>query len=87
MAQQRPRHADPDIPDDWLTHEAAVAFFDDQARRLLGIPTEEFLRRWDDGEYGDLDDNGLGRRVNQLVMLMPVVRPDVHSKPRPRRQG
>ena len=85
MAQQRPRHDDPDIPDDWLTREEAAALFDQKVQRLLGISTAEFLRRWDAGDYGDLDDNGIGRKVHEIVMLMPVVRPDVHSKPRPRR--
>ncbi len=87
MAQRSPV---PEIDDDgvppvdWLTPEQARELFDADVRRLLGISTEEFLRRWDAGAYFDLDEYGVGRAVNELVMSMGVVRPDVHGKPRPR---
>lgn len=87
MAQRSPV---PEIDDDGvppvdhLTPEEARELFDSDVRRLLGITTEEFLRRWDAGEYADLDEFGIGRKVNELVMTMGVVRPDVHGKPRPR---
>lgn len=69
---------------DTLTHEEAVAWFGYKVRALLGISTDEFLRRWDAGEYFDIGEDGIGRKVNELVMSMGVVRPDVHGKPRPR---
>jgi hypothetical protein len=92
MAQRSPA---PDLDDevparrhpDSLTHEEAVALFGETVQRLLGISTEEFLRRWDAGEYYAQEEDALGRRVNELVMIMGVVRPDVHDKPRPRPRG
>lgn len=47
--------------------------FDHQARRLLTISGQEFLERWDAGEYRDMIDPDLARRVNRLAMLMPFV--------------
>jgi hypothetical protein len=70
-----------------LTHEQAVALFGETVQRLLGISTEEFLRRWDAGDYYGMEEDALGRKVNELVMFMGVVRPDVHGKPRPRPRG
>lgn len=72
---------------DSLIHEEAVALFGRKVERLLGIPTEEFLRRWDAGEYHGIGEEGIGRKVNELVMAMGVVRPDVHEHPRPRPRG
>jgi hypothetical protein len=58
-----------------LSREEGRRLFDRQARRYLGISGEEFLERWDAGEYGDPDDrtkNPPG--VMQLAMLLPFVR-------------
>ncbi len=90
MAQRSPvpEIANDDAPPvDWLTPEQARRLFDADVRRLLGISTEEFLQRWDAGEYADLDEHGIGSAVNELVMTLGVVRPDVHGKPRPRPRG
>lgn len=40
----------------FLTQEEARAHFDAQARRLLEMSGEEFLRRLDAGEFDDLID-------------------------------
>jgi hypothetical protein len=53
----------------WLSDEEAVAFFDRNARALLGISGEEFLRRWDAGEFHDRFD--VDPDITSLVMLMP----------------
>lgn len=58
-----------------LSREEGRQLFDRQARRYLGISGEEFLKKWDAGEYGDPDDrtkNPPG--VMQLAMLLPFVR-------------
>lgn len=74
-----------DVGVDWLTHDEAVAMFDASVRRKLGMSTEEFLRRWDAGEFFDVTEETLfGRRLNEIIMMMPIVRPDVLTKPRPR---
>jgi hypothetical protein len=51
----------------WLTQEEARAYFDSQARRLVGMSGEEFLRRLDAGEFNDLiDDPG---PIGNLAMI------------------
>lgn len=59
----------PDI--DVIEGEEGRAYFDRRARALLGISGEEFLRRWDAGEYRPVPDTPEGRKVGRLVMLMP----------------
>lgn len=58
-----------------LSREEGRQLFDRQARRYLGISGDEFLEKWDAGEYGDPDDrtkNPPG--VMQLAMLLPFVK-------------
>lgn len=59
---------------DLLTPEEARAFFDRRARELLDISGEEFLRCWDAGEYRPIPDDAEGRKVGELVMMMPFAR-------------
>jgi hypothetical protein len=59
---------------DLLTPEEARAFFDRRARELLHISGEEFLRRWDAGEYRPVPDDAEGRKVGELVMMMSFAR-------------
>lgn len=55
-----------------LTVEEARAYFDAQARRLVGMSGEEFLRRLDAGEFDDLiDEPG---PIGNLEMLSPFGR-------------
>jgi len=65
--------ADPDeIPGiHFTTPEEALAIFDNEARRVLGISGEEFLLRWDAGKYQPVPDTREGRKIGLLVMLMP----------------
>jgi hypothetical protein len=48
--------------------------FDYQARKLLGISGEEFLRKWDAGEYRDVADAPEQRHIMRLAMLIPFGR-------------
>ena len=58
----------------FLNEEESREYFDRQARRLLGISGDEYLRRYDAGEYDrDLDDREL-RAVMKLHMLENFVR-------------
>lgn len=57
-----------------LTAEEGYAFFDRKAREELGMPGAEFLRRWDAGEFRPIPDTVEGRRVGQLVMMLPFAR-------------
>ncbi len=49
---------------------------DNQARRQLGISGDEFLNRWDDGEYANLEDPHFALRVDRVRALIPFVRPN-----------
>lgn len=57
---------------DELTPDEAREIFDRAAREEFGISGEEFLRRWDAGEYADTDDP----KITRLEILMPLARPD-----------
>lgn len=48
--------------------------FDYQAREQLGISGEEFLARWDAGEYRNIADPVTASNVQRLIMLIPFVR-------------
>lgn len=55
--------------------EEAWDLFDQNARREVGISGEEFLRRWDNGEYQSIQDDREGRKVMRVAMLLPFARP------------
>lgn len=57
-----------------LPADQAAALFDQEARRLAGMPGEQFLAKWDAGEYHDLNDTVDGRRIAYLVLLIPFGR-------------
>ena len=48
--------------------------FEGQVQKTLQMSGEEFLRRWDHGEYRPLRDDAQGRQIQRLVMLIPFVR-------------
>lgn len=60
----------------WVTPEEGRAIFDEQARRLMGMSGEEFLRRWDAGEYRDIADSPGNLHIMRLVFLIPFARQD-----------
>jgi len=39
-----------------LSLEEGRAFFDEKCRAYLNMSGEEFIRRWDAGEYEDIED-------------------------------
>ncbi len=55
----------------WLTDEEARALFDAEARRVMGISGEEFLRRYDAGDFMDVHDDGEDIDFVGLEMLIP----------------
>jgi hypothetical protein len=73
-----PDHIDDDAFDDdgirFLDGDEAREQFDRQARRLLGISGDEFLRRYDAGEYSRPLDDREGNAVMKLRMLTDLVR-------------
>ena len=56
------------------TVEQGRELFDQEARKLLGISGEEFLRKWDAGEYDPVTDFDLAHHLNGLLMMLPFVR-------------
>jgi hypothetical protein len=60
----------------WATPEEGRALFDYQAHKLMGISGEEFLRRWDAGEYREIADAPGHRHIMRLAMLIPFARQD-----------
>ncbi len=60
----------------WLTPEEGRAIFDEEARRVMGMSGEEFIRRWESGEYKDIADTSGHLHIMRLAMLIPLVRQD-----------
>jgi hypothetical protein len=56
-----------------LREEEAVAAFDALAQREMGISGEEFLRRWDAGEWAGVDLDSV-RGLVDVSMGLPLVR-------------
>ena len=53
-----------------LTREQGKELFDRRAWKLLGISGEDFLRRWDSGDFMNSDDP----KVSTLAVLIPFTR-------------
>ena len=60
----------------YATPDEGRRLLDDQARKLLKISGDEFLRRWDAGEYRDVADAPGQRHIMRLAMLIPFGRQD-----------
>jgi hypothetical protein len=58
----------------WIDPDGARRAFDREARDRLGISGEEFLRRWDAGEFEHMDADFPPSAVARLVTLMPFAR-------------
>jgi len=56
-----------------MTRDEGRKLFNDSAERNFGISGDEFIRRWERGEYA-----GQHGKVMRVVMLMPLV-----SRPSP----
>jgi hypothetical protein len=73
-----PEHIDDDAFDGsgirFLDDEESRELFDREAQRLLGISGDEFLRRYDAGEYnGPLEDRQIDK-VRAMIMMLDFVR-------------
>jgi hypothetical protein len=55
----------------WLTDEEARAIFDEEARKVMGMSGEEFLRRYDAGEFDAVLDDSDYPALMRLVSLIP----------------
>jgi hypothetical protein len=59
-----------------LTPEEGRSLFDREAQRLLGVGGEEFVTRYEAGEYGDDDP-----RIMRVAMLLPFWQAGHPTKP------
>jgi hypothetical protein len=57
----------------FLTAEEHYAMFDEAVRRELGIEAEEFIRRWNAGEYAEIADKPGHRHILELGMIIPTL--------------
>jgi hypothetical protein len=57
-----------------LSPEESRALFDRKARAILGISGPEFLRRWDAGEYRNLNDTKETWDIEFVAALIPFGR-------------
>lgn len=58
--------ADDRLSEYMLTNEEFKAIFDREAHAKLGLSGDEFVRRWNRGEYPDCDPE-----LSKLVMMLP----------------
>jgi hypothetical protein len=58
----------------FLDDEESHQYFDRQARRLMNMSGEEFLRRYDAGEFATPRDDRQLRAVMKLAVLSPFGR-------------
>ena len=72
-----PEHVDDEHVDDgirFLDDDEAREQFDREARRLLGISGDEFLRRYDAGEYNGPLEGRMTSDVMMMLMMLDFVR-------------
>ena len=60
----------------FVTPEEGRAILDEEARRVMGMSGEEFIRRWEAGEYKDIADTSGHLHILHLAMLIPLARQD-----------
>jgi hypothetical protein len=60
----------------YLSPEEDRAYFEEAIPRLLGISADEFLRRYDAGEYADIPDTPEYWNVLRAAFLIPFGRLD-----------
>jgi hypothetical protein len=63
-----------DVEIRWLDDEDSRALFDEQARKLAGVSGEEFLHRWDAGDYDAMVDDPSHPEIMRLAALIPFGR-------------
>ncbi|WP_371598914.1 hypothetical protein [Streptomyces sp. NBC_00564] len=56
-----------------VDYSAGAEILDRAARRKLGISGEEFIARWDAGEYGGPEEHV---KAEEVSMLLPFARPN-----------
>lgn len=60
----------------WVTPEEGRRIFDEAARKWIGISGDEFIQRWEAGEYAEIPDDLEHRRYLELSLMIPLARQD-----------
>lgn len=58
----------------YLSREEGRALFDAQAREQMGMSGDEFIRRWEAGEFDAVIDGPDHNKLMDLALLMPFGR-------------
>ncbi|MGI8477715.1 MAG: hypothetical protein ACR2OO_15290 [Thermomicrobiales bacterium] len=71
IAAPVPTIDDADLPPIiWATPEESRELFDMQAQALMGMSGEEFMQRWDAGEYREIADTAGHLHIMRLASFM-----------------
>ena len=70
MALRHPIQPSEEVEDFIMPPEEARAFFESEIQRLLGMSGDEFLRRYDAGEYLDMEDSIENRNYLEASFLI-----------------
>ena len=76
MALRHPIESETSGEDFIMPKEEALAFFEREIQRLMGMSGADFFRRYDAGEYEELDDIPEPRHVLKAAFLIPFGRPN-----------
>jgi hypothetical protein len=60
----------------WVTPEEGRRLFDEWVRERMDISGEEFIRRWEAGEYDEVWDTPDHLYIGDLAALIPFARQD-----------
>jgi hypothetical protein len=78
MALRAPQPQDDIEPEDELpplvvfSPEEGRAIFDEAVRRAMGYSGEEFIRRWEAGEFANIPDDAEHRHIIELGLMLPL---------------
>ena len=71
--EQRARESDiPGVA--FLDMDEWMAMLDDATQKQLGISGDEFIARWNRGDYAEIADTAGNRHLIDLAMLIPIDR-------------
>ena len=59
-----------------VSPEDGRRMFDEVARKWTGMSGDEFIERWEAGEFAEIPDDLAHRRYVDLVLLIPFARQD-----------
>jgi hypothetical protein len=58
----------------YVSAEEGRQMFDEAARELVGMSGEEFIRRWEAGEFESIPDDLEHRNYIELALMIPLAR-------------